>query len=176
MFLWLKLALVAACVAAAWGAKHSYDENLIEKGRAEAAKAVAEAQAEQDRRNLELAQRGEETARELLAKANKRNVRLKELAVADAAKRRAESEARAREDREYALWREQRVPAFVAARLRRYIDDAARPEDRGDVPDGAPVSAIAPVPDASAGSNEQRRPGGIRALLDRIAAAGVEAR
>lgn len=168
-----QLILGGVILLALGGAFLSWKADIRAEGEQRILEQVREQQAERDRENLRLAQEGEQEAKRLLGEAQKRNrQQAKELAAASV-NRRAESDARAKADIDYALWREQSVPRFAVDRLRLYVQSATDNAGRGDVSTGAPIPAPATVP-ADTGSLYERLTRGIRSLTHRTSTPGVE--
>lgn len=116
------------------GAFLSWKADLRKEGEARAVAEYQEQQKKQDAENLRLAQEGEKEAKRLLLEQQKRNrLQASQLATAALA-RRTESDLRAKDDREFALWREQPVPDWADARLRSAVQPAASTKDSGFLP------------------------------------------
>lgn len=171
----IQLILGGVILAALGGAFYSWRSDIKEQGAVEVREEMQRLQAEQDQKNLRLAQQGVEDRDRLLSEAQKRVRRQAvELAAANAA-RRNESDLRARDDIEYSLWRETRVPVFAANRLRQYAQLTPDEQGRNSLPAGTPIPPVADVP-ADTGTVDQSWIGRIRAFIDRSTSPGVESK
>lgn len=166
----VQMIFLGVILAALTGAYFSWRSDIADQAQAEIVAEMEALQKKRDLENLRLAQEGKEDAERRVRAAQKRSSVAWANAETDAKTRKAASDARAKEDRDYALWREQPLPAYSAERLRNAAI-LGLAEDRGGVPARAPVSPPTVVP---AAPNDERGTGGIRAFVNNAIAARME--
>lgn len=164
--MWIKLAIAGAIFASLMGAFGSFIYAQREIGAATVRAELAEQQREAAALDAQRALEAEAHAKKLLGAAQKRAKVAEAQANSDALARWIDSDARAKEDIEYALWRESRVPAYAAGRLRDATLLAAHESRGGVLPSGTGVSpgqGVSPAP----GAVDESWAGRIRAFLGR---------
>lgn len=117
-----KLAAIGIAIAMAWAAIHSYNVGQQEKGAAEIQAKYEKAKADQAEEDARINMEGKKAVLRLLATAEQRKSKDSAATSALETKRRADSDARAKDDKAYSLWREQSVPKYAVDRLRLYTE------------------------------------------------------
>lgn len=168
-----QLILGGVILIALGGAFLSWKADIRAEGEARVIEQMREQQAARDRQNLRLAQDGEQEAKRLLGEALKRSRKQAAELSALRSQWKGESDARAKEDIEWSLYREQHVPRFGADKLRSAT--VLAPDEQGSnlVPGGNPLSA-APLVPADTGPSQQRWTDRVRALFNRATQTGME--
>ena len=165
----IKLIALGLFAIAVYGAIAVHDSAQRAIG-AETIKAEYQRQrAEQAKQDEQIAKEGKAAVLRLLATAEQRNKAQDAKATSDAAAWKAASDARAKTDREYALWRETALPRFVGERLRQLTQPTPDEQGGHSLPAGTAIPAPKDLP-ATTGAVDQSVLGRIRAFLNRDAA------
>lgn len=171
----IQLIAVAVIVLALGGAWYAHNLSEQKIGAAKVEAEYQRQQAEAAKENERIAMEGKAAALRLLAAAEQRNRAQAAKLRSDAVMRGIESDARAKEDREYSLWRESAVPVFAANRLRHAIELTATDADSNRLPGNVGLSPATPVP-AAAGSADESWIRKLRARLSGSGPSGVAGR
>ena len=169
-----QIGMLVLIAALGTGFFFSWKADIRAEGEQKAIQAFKDQQLEAEVKAKWAAEKGERDAKLLLSKAAKRNRELDQQIAQLDANRRAESDARAKEDQDYALWREARLPDFVALRLRRDAQLTPDESRTADVSDRAPIQPATVLPADPAGAADESILGRLRGLVDRATAAGME--
>ena len=156
------------------GAFLSWKADIRAEGEQKAIQAFKDQQLEAEVRAKWAAEKGERDAKALLAKSSKRNRELDQQLAQQDANRRAESDRRAKDDMDYSLWRETRLPDFVASRMRRDAQLTPDESRAADVPPGTPIQPATVLPADPGRPVDQSVFGRLRSLIDRATSSGVE--
>lgn len=159
-----QIAIWLVVLALAAGAWFAHESEVKEAGRQEVLAEAQRQQAAQDLENARKEAEGKEAAFALWQAAEERNLQQQKQIRDLTAQRRAGNDARALEDKEYALWREQHAPRYVVEQLRDATELAADAASRGGVPAATGVPAAEHVP-ASGGFLDQRWVARLRARI-----------
>ena len=126
----LQLIFAGVALAAIAGGLWSYNNGLRKEGEAKAVAEYEKQKRVQEEANALKALEGEKYALELLDKAEKRAKQLAAQQALYQRQRREESDARAKVDINFSLWRESAVPDYAEQRVRNAVQPPA-PEPNG---------------------------------------------